>query len=126
MHQNFPKTSDGQWLKCVEFCQVMLKEFPELRLKKGCVSSYDNIDNPHPKYPKQYPHNWLLDKDENIIDPTIKQFERIGELVYEVWETEPTGKCSGCGQWHFSMNYDCGKCEWSEAPVSPYHLGGCV
>lgn len=113
MKKNFPKTAEEQALNCIPFSIKMKREFPELTLRYGCV--YSEIDPTNcTKYPTQYPHAWLTTEAGEIVDPTVKQFQFLGPLQYEVWEEPPTGRCSGCGRWHYKDPGNCGECEWSE------------
>lgn len=115
MLQAFPQTPEKQWLKCVEFCGQMKMRFPELEIKRGVVWSEDNIDNPHVKYPRQYDHAWLTDSKGSIIDPTVRQFDAIGKLIYKEFKDIPHGKCMGCGMYHWVPgSLYCGECEWSK------------
>lgn len=114
MECNFPQTPDGQWLQCEKFCRIMKNFFPDLEVKRGVVYSYHNIDNPSDKYPRQYTHWWLFDDENNtIVDPTILQFHRLGNLIYEEWDEIPKGKCLGCGHFRWKEDLYCGRCEWS-------------
>lgn len=102
--------------KCMEMCALMQESFPELTLKKGVVFSKVNADNPCDKYPKQYPHCWLVTKDALIIDPTKSQFSLLGDLCYkEITVEKSFSKCMGCGQYFDSFSAYCGECEYSSA-----------
>jgi hypothetical protein len=91
----------------------MKRDFPELTLKKGYVFSFQNPDNAHPDFPKQYPHAWLVDPSGKIIDPTVLQFCMLGELHYKEAALEDMqSHCEGCGQ--YCKGRFCGKCHWSE------------
>lgn len=116
MQDTFSQDPNEQWLKCVDWCKQMQKEFPELRLVKGCVYSHQNLDNISSRYPKQYPHAWLETAEGKKIDPTVLQFSLLGKLIYDEWETPPeTRPCNGCGQYHWKKgSIVCGECEWSD------------
>jgi hypothetical protein len=97
----------------------MMQAFPELSRRNGVVFSYENLDNVNPKYPKQYPHAWLVTEKGYIVDPTRSQFDLLGELQYK--ELDPCNeirKCMGCGVYYDAgvarNSAFCGKCEWSE------------
>ena len=112
MKQHFPQDMLSQWLNCVEWTKKMSDVFPELQIVKGCISSKTNMDNYSQKYLKQYPHAWLVTPEGEIVDPTVKQFDAIGELTYTVWESAPKGRCMGCGSYHWEKDLYCGKCEY--------------
>lgn len=117
MKTKFPQEALSQWNKCFDFTAIMQKDFPELTVRIGYVFSFENRDNAHPDFPKQYPHAWLTDKQGNIIDPTVLQFCLLGELHYKEAALEDmTNRCEGCGQ--FTSERYCGKCHWSE--VEPH------
>jgi hypothetical protein len=75
---------------------LMTEWFPELRQVNGLYHC--------PVLGKQ-PHWWCVDKDENVIDPTVHQFpsgikgvvlpRRMAILMYE--EASFTGLCPECG-----------------------------
>jgi len=47
-------------------------------------------------------HWWLVDKDNEIIDPTAMQFPSKGLGIYEPFKegsAEPTGICMNCGEY---------------------------
>ena len=81
---------------CYPACILMQKTFPELALCRGYV-----IDG----WGRKYTH-WFLKTNKNeIIDPTISQFDHLlvaGNLEYEeysedVHEPLAIGKCMDCG-----------------------------
>ena len=124
MKNSFPQSAEEQALNCIPFSIQMKREFPELSLKYGYVWSSDDPENTT-RYPKQYPHAWLTTKSGDIVDPTVKQFQFLGHLNYEVWEEPPTGRCLGCARWHYNGSGYCGECEWStDEPIDePLPLG---
>jgi len=86
--------------KCEKWCHEMIKVFPELKLQRGFY---------HCLIWGKREHWWLKDKNDEIIDPTIKQFPNTFG-TYEKWiegTPEPTGKCSNCGQYCYNDNYVC-------------------
>lgn len=110
---------DIAWGKCVDACEAMLLVFPELRRVNGVVFAKGNPDNPCTRYPKEYPHAWLVDKEGNIVDPTASQFSLIGDIYYrEIDVARKVSKCIGCGTFFHvdtsPMESFCGKCEWSD------------
>ena len=81
-------------LQCAEYTLKMQKQFPELKRIRG-----------HYFCDREHPHWWLIDEDDNIIDPTIVQFPSI-DGIYIPWDEtqkEPIGKCLNCGE----LIYDC-------------------
>ena len=84
--------------KCKEVPIEMQQVFPELRIAKGLVTIMENG--------KDYQHQWLLDEENNIVDPTRRQWLGIEEYK-EIKEGDPypKGKCMNCGEFVFS---DCG------------------
>jgi hypothetical protein len=81
--------------QCVKVCQKMKEYFPELRIAKGLVQIMENC--------KWYEHMWLIDEQNNIIDPTVKQW--LGIIAYrEIKEGDPypIQHCMNCGEWVFS------------------------
>ena len=97
---------------CVEMTRLMVQVFPELQIARGIVWSEYNADN-YKKYFKQYLHQWCVDPDGNIVDPTVSQYFLLGQLVYEEKDWTHAKSCIGCGQYHDGYAY-CGNCEWSE------------
>jgi len=81
--------------KCVEVSTEMQQVFPELRMAKGLVTIMENG--------KDYPHQWLLDSEGNIVDPTRKQWAGIEEYK-EIKEGDPypIGICMNCGDYVYS------------------------
>ena len=76
-------------LKCKEATEEMKITFPELKRIRGHVLT---------EYGER-PHWWLVDENDNVIDPTSTQFKIIGG--YDAWDEsqpEPTGRCLNCGE----------------------------
>jgi hypothetical protein len=81
--------------KCKEVTIEMQSIFPELRIAKGLVQIVENL--------KWYQHQWLVDSEENIVDPTAAQWEGILEYrEIKEGEPRPVGKCMNCGEFVFS------------------------
>ena len=80
--------------KCKEVSEEMKIVFPDLIIARGLVKLFDNG--------KWYQHQWLKTVDEEIIDPTAKQWIMIEEYK-EIKEEDdkPVGKCSNCGEYVF-------------------------
>lgn len=99
--KNVPSAPERQAGKCLFYSTEMQKVFPELIMKRGYVSSSENLDNfPELGYDRQYPHVWLETKDGVVIDPTANQFINLGELDYtELMHPEKLKKCFGCGRY---------------------------
>lgn len=79
--------------RCKEFCEAMLKEFPELALTRGYYFDFEW---------GQREHWWLTDPQGNVIDPTARQFPSKGCGFYEPWnegDPEPIEKCVVCGEY---------------------------
>jgi hypothetical protein len=78
--------------KCIEVTQEMQYAFPELRIAKGMVTIIDDG--------RDYPHQWLVDIEGNIVDPTAKQWVAIINYKEIKEEDEQlVGKCPNCGEW---------------------------
>lgn len=85
--------------KCKEVTEEMQIVFPELRIAKGMVTILDNG--------KDYQHQWLVDTEGNIIDPTKRQWVAIMEYnEIKSGDDEPVGKCYECGQWVYRGFYN--------------------
>jgi len=85
---------------CAQATKEMAKEFPELKRVRGFVH--------HILSTKPSEHWWLKDIDDNIIDPTSKQFG--GIIEYTEWDEEqeePTGKCHNCGNYCYNGQATC-------------------
>jgi len=81
--------------KCKEVSIEMQGVFPELRIAKGLVQIIENS--------QWYQHQWLVDLEGAIVDPTANQW--VGIIGYrEIKEEDPKpiGKCMNCGGWVFS------------------------
>jgi hypothetical protein len=90
----------AEWLKtndpigkCSAATLEMQKVFPELIRVRGHYYV--------PMWSQDREHWWLKTKDEEIVDPTAKQFPMGGTADwYTEWEEgreEPIGKCMNCG-----------------------------
>jgi len=91
-----------QYGKCAEVTEKMQKSFPELERVRGHYYCYVWGERQH---------WWLVDRDNNIIDPTMEQFPSKGRGRYEPWNEgapEPTGKCPNCGELIYSGDFVCG------------------
>ena len=89
--------------KCAKITKEMQKVFPELSRIRG-----------HYICPiwGEREHWWLIDKYENIIDPTRGQFPSLGYGTYKPWnegDPEPTGKCPNCGGYCYNGDSVCSK-----------------
>lgn len=82
---------------CFPACSLMLKDFPELTICRGYI-----VDG----WGKRYTHWFLKTDNDEIIDPTISQFDYLldgGNLKYEEYSEGlhgplSTGKCMDCGK----------------------------
>lgn len=81
------------YAQCYGQCQTavtaMHKAFPELRIAKGHVYTSWGMRA----------HWWLVNKDDEIIDPTARQFPAL--FGYEEWKPGDelrVGKCVNCGE----------------------------
>lgn len=81
--------------KCQEVTEEMKKVFPELRIAKGLVTIIENG--------RDYQHQWLVDENDLIVDPTSNQWAGIMQYK-EIKEGDPypTGVCANCGGFIFS------------------------
>ena len=88
--------------QCKDVTKDMAKAFPELKRVRGFY---------HCSWlSKKREHWWLVDKDKNIIDPTVRQFLSGGVGEYEEWiegSKEPTGKCMNCGAYCYDHKNAC-------------------
>ena len=87
--------------KCKEVTQKMQNVFPELTLIRGFY---------HCPIWKQRCHWWLVDSQNNVIDPTARQFPSNGSGEYIRWnekDKEPTGKCINCGEYCYDGGTVC-------------------
>ncbi|MGR5367083.1 hypothetical protein [Photobacterium damselae] len=101
IRDNVPNDPYEQSGKCLKYSTEMHKAFPELIIKRGYVSSPENLDNfAELGYDRQYPHVWLETEDGVIIDPTVNQFILLGKLDYtELDHPEKLKKCFCCGRY---------------------------
>ncbi len=84
---NVPEHKDA-YGKCASVVKAMAEAFPELRVVKGHVFT---------TWGKRA-HWWLTTPNGTIVDPTVRQFEAVGE--YEPWvpgDEVRVGKCMNCG-----------------------------
>ena len=89
--------------KCKEVTEEMQAIFPELHIAKGMVTILENG--------KDYQHQWLVDTDGNIVDPTKNQWVAILEYKeIKPGDPEPIGKCYGCGDWVYGQFYNSRYC----------------
>lgn len=91
-------TPKNSLMECEGVCKEMQKEFPELSIKAGVISSELNPNNFTEGYLKQYAHYWLTLETGEIVDPTSSQFLlHLGKLVYsEIDTTQEIHKCWVC------------------------------
>ena len=78
--------------QCKAVTVIMQKEFPELRIARGLVKTIENA--------KWYQHQWLVDENGCIIDPTSCQWA--GVIKYKEIEGGDNlfcVKCLNCGEW---------------------------
>lgn len=92
--------------ECEQATIKMQELFPELKRIRGHY--YDTSWG-------EREHWWLIDENDEIIDPTAKQFPTNGRGVYVPWvegDPEPTGKCLNCGGYVYNGDYCCSEnCE---------------
>jgi hypothetical protein len=87
--------------KCKEATLEMQKVFPELKLVRGhyyCTIWGERM------------HFWLVDENNEIVDPTARQFPTKGFCVYVPWnegDPEPTGICPNCGEYCYDSKTCC-------------------
>lgn len=85
--------------KCKEVTEEMQTVFPELRIVKGMVTIFESN--------KDYQHQWLVDIEGNIVDPTKRQWVAIIEYKeIKDGDNKPIGKCYGCGGWVYGQFYN--------------------
>lgn len=86
---------------CGEVTLKMSKVFPELSRVRGHY--YCPIWG-------EREHWWLVDREDNIIDPTAEQFPSKGKGAYiplPDGTPEPTGMCMNCGNYVYDGSYSC-------------------
>lgn len=87
--------------KCTEFCEAFAKEFKELRVVPGFFRGAE--------------HRWLVNKEGEIYDPTVEQFD-VEPLAEYYREFNPEtdrirlGKCMNCGWEIYGLISEGGKC----------------
>ena len=94
-YQRWIQNYNGRiYRKCKEVSEEMQKAFPELKIVKGMVTIIENL--------KEYQHQWLIDINNNIVDPTAKQWAGIVDyrpIDENDLEQIPTQRCHNCGGW---------------------------
>ena len=89
--ENWLLSNSPNWA-CETATKLMAEEFPELtRVPGRVVCEVQGSMN----------HWWLENEDEEIVDPTVSQFQIPNGLIYEKWTPgTPTkvGKCMNCGE----------------------------
>lgn len=89
------------WGECKERCEAMRVIFPELQMVRGHVLFRGRPTKPEP-------HWWLVDSEDNIIDPTINFDIHLTEYQpHDESGPEPTGKCPQCGGYSYNGDYCC-------------------
>lgn len=98
-------TPETAYLACQEATARMQSIFPELKRCKGLA----DVEEPLGLPPTRTPHWWLVDSNNEIIDPTAHQYPtRI--LKYEKCDDSkgtPTGRCPNCGGLCYNGEYIC-------------------
>lgn len=54
---------------------------------------------------------WLVDEDDEVIDPTAHHLPCLGTGTYNAWDNprlEPSGVCVNCGRWRYDDDWFCG------------------
>lgn len=92
-----PKNLDEVVGTCQEWCETMHEAFPELKIVKGVVHSWNNQDN-YCGIEKEYPHYWLETDEGEKIDPTRHQFCLIEPIKYRRID-KCFGRCINCGRY---------------------------
>jgi hypothetical protein len=87
---NYQKTI---YRKCKEVSNEMRSIFPELRIAKGFIKIAENN--------KWYQHQWCVCPNDNIVDPTAKQYSIIEYKEIKENDLQPVGKCHHCGEYVF-------------------------
>lgn len=88
---------------CREITKQMVLIFPKLKRVRGFY--YDLL------LQKKFEHWWLIDKNNEIVDPTRKQFLGYGEyILWNEGDLEPTRNCLECGEYVYDAEYFCEKC----------------
>lgn len=81
----------------------MVQAFPELRIAKGMVLTIEKME--------WYQHQWCVDQDNRIVDPTADQWTKIIEYKeIKSEDAKPIGKCPNCGEWIFEGGYSTDIC----------------
>ena len=81
---------------CHTYTKLMSETFPELRRIRGYYT-------PDP-FSHSSPHWWLVDEQNNIVDPTINQYISPDGLYDPIDENEsvPNSRCLNCGEYFYS------------------------
>lgn len=96
-------TPESAFGRCKEITALMQEKFPGLKLIRGHYLC--------PVWGRRA-HWWLVDENDDIIDPTAIQFPSFGGGTYLPWDEtkpEPTGKCMNCGTYCFLGSTACSK-----------------
>lgn len=97
-HVSFDMTGWGQ---CRERCLIMQDLFPELKMVRGHVLFRGRPGKPEP-------HWWLVDTEDNILDPTINADIHLTSYEpHDESDPEPTGKCPNCSGYCFNGETCC-------------------
>ena len=95
---NVPDNCIGQ---CAEQTLRMAAAFPELKRIRGHYIC--------PCWGKRE-HWWLITPENQVVDPTAKQFPSKGRGDYVPWDEskeEPTGMCPQCGGYSYNGDTTC-------------------
>lgn len=98
--ENYPDHQSA-YGKCNEATIQMQHIFPELKRIRGHY--YCAIWG-------ERQHWWLIDSEDQIIDPTARQFPTLGRGVYQEFDErqpEPTGICPNCGEYCYNSQTCC-------------------
>ena len=102
--------------KCIERTNEMIVEFPELKIVKGFACRV----NGNGEVSKKYLHQWLVNENGEIIDPTKGQYDAICFFYEEIQDDDPKpkGKCINCGNWVYDNSFTCSdKCSEEAARI---------
>lgn len=86
-------------MMCFFASEEMLETFLELLLCRGTVN--------------WHPHWWCQTREGEVLDPTLPQFEDLGDIIVyrRIDESKadllPTGKCPNCGEFCFNHRSVC-------------------
>jgi len=85
--------------KCKQACERMVEAFPELIITNGFIDMVSST--------KEILHWWCKTQDNEIVDPTVHQYETGGIFEYgEIDDSHPARnyprvKCMNCGQYYY-------------------------